>query len=324
VKRTRRLTRAAVAAAVTVAGLVAIGPSADASSATTCSQSVHTDWSTGTWHHNSVTGGGGADWARFHTTASSWVIVTLGGLTGDLTLSLYDANCHRLATSQHGGVRYEEVSRSLPAGRYYVRITGAASVYDLRFRPVSPGTHVLSSRAYKDSDGQLVIAGEVLNNRTTWWFLVYVRVTFYNRAGTVIGREDSGSFPQQVAEAHQIRPFYSISNYPRGFDHYGLTVYSEAPASYTRHPAQVTVQRGPTWVDASHGTHYPGAVINNTGSTTFLVVVIYTLYDSHGRVRYVNEAIAVPGELPPSGTGGYDVVFESATGVQASRTTVSA
>ena len=322
--RSRWTHLAGVATLLLVGGLAALRPmGADASTATTCSQSVHSDWRRNVWHHNSIAGAGDVDWARFDTASASWGIITLGGLTGDLSLSLYDANCHRLATSQHAGRRFEEIARSLPAGRYYVKISGAASVYDLRFRTLSAGTHVVSSRAYKDADGQLAIAGEVLNNRSSRWFVRDVTATYYDRAGRVIGHGD-GAVTQSIEAAHQIRPFLLTDPFPRGYDHYRLNVSTQAPYSNYPNPARTTVQRGPTWRDPNGDVHYPGAVRNDTRSAIFGASVMCTLYDSHGRVRYVSGGSVEPLTVPPSSSGGFDAVFGPVTGVQASLVTVRA
>lgn len=275
------------------------------------------------WHHGALATSGTARTYGFSTTHPRYAIVTLGGLTADDTLTLYDSDCRRLGTSAHRGLRFEQVTRPLAPGRYFVRVTGAPGSFDLRFRTFTSGTHVVSSHAYRDSEGRMGVAGEVLNARARSWFMRWATITFYDRSGRVIARSEDGVFRQEVAPAYGRLPFHADDvAVPKSFDHYRVTVSSEPNSSIRA--VRLAPRPGVPWTAADGERHYPGEFHNTTKREVFVPSAVATLYDAHGRVRYVAEAIAVPSELAPGAVGAYDVVVDSPTDVQTVRTWVVA
>lgn len=274
----------------------------------------------GTWRSDEISSASDVDWYRFTTTSSQYALITLGGLTGDLTLALYDGSCHLVASSQHAGTRFEDIFRSLPAGRYEVRVggaSGATGAYDLKFRSLNPGTHLLDSRAFTDENGQLAIVGQVVNNRSSYWYLRYVIATYYDRFGHVLGHED-GNFPIQVAKPRARLPFEVSGRRPAGYDHYALQLITEPTTSYIdTSPSKALVEPSPSWIGSQGTRHYPGGV-HNSGSTQLLLGrVVYWFFDSHARVLRLAQAPVVPSTLPAHADGGYDVTLSDAAGVTA-------
>ncbi|HZC51088.1 MAG TPA: hypothetical protein VE441_01120 [Mycobacterium sp.] len=307
---------AAVGAVVSVvaAGLGVAAESAHAEAADTCG-SASTNRTQGVWLHDSIASSTDKDWFRFKTTSARHAFVELGGMSADLSLSVYNASCHLIVTADHTDDRFEQVYRLLKAGRYYVRVAGVGSAnggYDLRFRSLRNRVLVLSSRAYTDSIGDLLIPGEVLNNTGARREFVEVDVTFYNRTGRVIGTDFSFADLDIVRPWHR-SPFEVIHQTPSGYDHYRLRVSSEttnaAPLS------RLDLHRGVSYTDGIGDRIYPGEVHNGNTFRVDFTEVIGVLYGTHGNVRYTDFTFTNPDSIGVGGTAPYELDFGTVTGV---------
>ena len=303
--------------AVAVGALAVLtAPSAIADAPNTCS-AAQANRQQGVWLSDGIASSSDVDWFRFTTTSEHYALVTLGALSANLSLTLYDHACHKITSSDHGGRRYEEIYRDLPAGRYYARVagdSGATSTYQLRFRPLRTGTFVLSSHAW-NSGSQLNLAGEVLNNQGVARFVHLVQATFYDRFGHVLGHADM-VVPKEVVRARQRVPFFDVETRPKNYDHYRLTVQIQAlQSTFTGKP--VTFLPGVPWTDSSGIHHFPGQLRNDGTQPIFFALALYTIYGSRGQVLYANEGQVAPGVINPGRLGLYDVMFDTLSGTNA-------
>ena len=313
--------KSALVAVLAASMLTAVAGSVSHADATTPCASATTNRALSTWLPGAVSTPTEADYYRFTTTSSEWALIKLGGLTADLQLKLYDSSCRLITTSQHAGTRFEQIYRSLSAGRYYLGVSGvggATSSYKVRFAPLSDGTHVLSSHlftTYYRSD-LLEVDGEALNNRSQAWFLRYITVKFYDSGGHLVASTD-GSFARSYTGARSRMPFSAqILKPSKSFDRYTVSVTTEDPGNFPV-PQTAKIVPSPAWVDSQGIRHDPGSVTNTSTKTVWLGSVAATLYDSYGNVRYMGEGVIVPDSLAPQETGGFDVVIGPAPGVNA-------
>ena len=126
------------------------------------------------WHRRALDHRGDVDWLRFNLAEPTWVLITLGDLPANYRLGVYAADCRtRLAVSNLGGRRYEQVYRRVPAGRLNVKISGVSGAhsnvrYAVGVNALPPGLHLRSVRG-SVSGGRLRAIGEVLNNTSQSW-----------------------------------------------------------------------------------------------------------------------------------------------------------
>lgn len=79
---------------------------------------------------NAISNGESSDFFKFSVRSLGNVNLTLGGLSGNANLRLFDVNGKQLASSTRGGARTDWISRTLSRGTYTVavdRATGAAN-----------------------------------------------------------------------------------------------------------------------------------------------------------------------------------------------------
>jgi hypothetical protein len=305
---------ALVAASTASVGPAAASPAASAMSTAAARCSATTRAAQNVWLAGAITSARPVRWYRVATRTNRWAMVTLGGLSADLSLTLYDSACRVVAASNRAADHFEQIYRYLPAGHYFARVggvSGATSTYDLRFRPLRNGVLVLSSHAYRH-DGMLTVAGEALNNQSVRWFMRWVDVTYYNRAGGVIARDEGSFYVSPVRPRHRTT-FFDERPVPRGYDHYRLRVVSES-LSWPP-PANLRILPGIAWTDSLHRRHFPGLVRNSGSSDVILASVIYTLYGKHGQVLYAASSVVEPGTVKPGATAAYDVVFDTVAGM---------
>ena len=276
-----------------------------------------------TWQRGEVTTLNAVRYSRFRTTSSGWALIKLGGLQADLRLRLYDRACHLMATSQHRGRRFERIYRRLPAGRYYVGVSGvsgATSTYALRFAPLRDGLRTLSLHAYVEpgTTDRLEVDGEVLNNRSTPIFFRWATLTFYSSTGRRVATANA-TFPAQYVHARSRVPFFAELAKPRHpYSRITVTTTTETLNGYPP-PPRVTIVAGARGRDSLGRLHLTGRVTNDSRKPIFLGKVLATLYDAYGNVRYVNEDPISPDELRPRATGRFDAVFDHPTRVNAVR-----
>jgi len=315
---------AALAASVLTPLTVAPGLIASAAASTPCAiaaanRPLHT------WIRGEVTAATAVRYSRFRTTSSGWSLIKLGALNADLQLRLYDRSCHALATSQHRGRHFEQIYRRLPAGRYYVGVSGAASSYALRFAPLREGLRTLSLHAYSEpgSTDRLEVDGEVLNNRSTPTFFRWAKVNFYSSTGRRVATADA-TFPEQYVRARSRVPFFADLAKPRHpYSRITVVPTTEALNGFPP-PPRVTIVPGARRTDSLGRLHLTGHITNDSAKPILLGKVLATVYDTYGNVRYVNEDPISPDVLRPARTGRFDVVFDRAIGVNAVRFMIQA
>ena len=302
-----------VAAAMTVVGVA----STSAQAATPCAAAT-SDRAQNVWINGSLTSSGEVNYYRFNTSASQYALITLGNLHANLALRLYDSSCHIVATSDRGGVTFEQLYRSLSAGSYYLGVSGdagATSSYDVKFSSLSNGPRILSYHSYTDF-GQFQFVGVALNNEPYPMFFRWVNVNFYNSSGHLV-HSDTAGFAQPYAAPRSRIPFGLSSNIPPAYSRVTLTVVTEALQGYPP-PLASHITPSPPWTDSNGDRHYPGSITNLSSQTMSLQSIAVTLYDANGNIRYLNQAVLVPDEIGPKQSGGFDVTFRNATGVNAS------
>lgn len=302
----------AVVASAVLTGVA--GPTAHAEAATPCG-AASADRSVNRWLSGTVSRPGEVDYFRFRNAASRWTLIKLGKLSADLQLKVYDSGCRLIATSQHVGTHFEQVYRPLPAGRYYVGVSGvsgAAGAYYVKFSPITDGVHVLSTHAFITAYRKdlLEVDGEVLNNRSTPNFFRYVKVTFFNAAGGVVARAE-GTFPESYVRARSRASFWTQLIKPsKPYARYAVTVVTQALNGYPA-PPQTRIAASSPWRDPQGNLHYAGKITNTSTRTIWLGSVNATLYNSLGNVLYVDSGPISPSKLSPKKTGTFDVVFQS-------------
>jgi hypothetical protein len=308
-----RWARAAIAAAV---GALAVafwpGGPAGARAVDTCAAAVR--GTPNAWRAGTIGSATETDWYRYTTASRRHVLVTLGGLTGNLSLGLYDSGCRRLALSNSPGTHFEQLYRLVAKGTYYVRVAGgngATGSYDLRFTPLPNRVLVLSSRAFR-LGGKLYLPGEVLNNTGSSVDFLEVVAVFYNKAGAVVGVSWADADTQATAPWHRA-PFGLVTEVPTTYDHYRLMLDYLGNADPVVHHLRRTLG---TRTPVEGGTRFTGAVVNgNTFPVTELLVAAVA-YDSHGRIREEG-AYQVLRTIPAGASARYDFDIDGLTSVPA-------
>jgi hypothetical protein len=306
-----------LAASLLGVGLTAAPAFADAPN--TC-LGARTDQPQGRWLHETIGSSADQDWYRFTTRAKQHALITLGGLSGNLSLSLYNGSCRRIAAVDHAGNRFEELYRYLSAGRYFVRVSGAPSPYDLQFRPLPNRVFILSAHGYVQS-GYLHIPGEVLNNTGTRRRFIEVDATFYNASGRVIGTDFTYSHVDVAAPFHRA-PFEILDSVPAGYHHYKLTVSSDTTG--VAPVGKLTLKPGVPYTNSIGYRIFPGEVRNGNSFRVNYTKVVGVIYGSHGNVLYEDFTYTNPARIAAGRTAPYQLEFPSTAGSNGMASYVSA
>jgi hypothetical protein len=319
--------KAVLVAVLAASMLTAVtGSITSADAATPCAVAT-TNRALDTWLPGAVSRPAAVTYSRFTTTSTDWTLIKLGNLKADLQLKLYDGACRLISTSQHAGTDFEQIYRSLPAGRYYLGVSGVAgatSSYDIRFAPLRDGLHALSAHAYITSyrSDLLEVDGEVLNNRSSATFFRYVTVTFYSRAGHVVARTEA-TFSRRYVRARSRSSFIAQVIKPsQPWSRFTVVTTTQALNGFPP-PPLVTIVAAKATRDSQGNLHYPGRITNNSAKPIFLGSVAATLYNTYGNVDYVNYGVITPDRLAPRKAGSFDVVFDKPTGVNAAALTLA-
>jgi len=252
------------------------------------------------------------------------VLVTLGGLSADLSLGLYDSSCHLIASSVHGGKRYEEIYRSLSTGTYYARVTGvsgAVSPFDVRFRVLLNAMTVVSSRVTV-SGGSALIIGEVLNNTNAPIESVEVGAILYDASGRVVTTTTAITDTEYVG-AWQRAPFGILAAVPPTYAKYRLFVETPVYADNGTSTNHLSLTVHSPAVVAPDGRDYPFTVKNTNTFTISRPVVAAVIRNSFGNVLYEN-AIYVERNLAPAASLTSDLLMPDVSGENAIAFYVSA
>ena len=271
-----------------------------------------------TWIGERTTGSGDADWFRFSLPSRHRVVVALGDLPVDARLDLYAGCSTLLASSAHAGLRFEELTRTLAAGTYRVRVTvpgGASSArpWVLRFRSMAAGLPVKSSRTTRTGDVVRVV-GEVLNNTGRTRGAVTVTATFRSAAGKVVGTLRGRAFADRTKDGG-VTTFALAGRVP-AYASMTLTATSVAPSA---EPALSL--RGLTATANGNGTVTETGSVRNTGSRTARnVKVARTWYGTRGEVLGRGIATVSPSTLAAGRSGTFSLVRPVLGTVQGART----
>jgi Bacterial pre-peptidase C-terminal domain len=275
-----------VATFSTALGVASSSTPALADVSNTCS-AVRVTTSVGAWHDSRIDTRTDLDWYGFSVTAPRHVMVTLGALSSDLSLAIYDSSCHLITTSTRSGTAFEQVYRALARGRYYVRISGvsgATGPYALQFRVLANGLDVLSSRGRVQSGHAIVIA-DLLNNDATSRDFTDVGAIFYDTRGRVVTAATCQIDAVVIAPWHRA-PLECGAVVPPSYDHYRLVVNQSAQAGYVMH--RLTVRRDASSVLPDGSRLYSGTLTNNNSFRVTEVVLAVTVRDGRGRVLSVD------------------------------------
>lgn len=285
-----------------------------------CSSATSTS-STTAWHADRASGNGDVDWFRFTLPSARRVVVTVGDLPVDARLDLYHTCSTLLATSSHGGTRFEELTASLAAGTYRVKVSfpgdaRADAAYVVRFRPMSSGLGVKSARVTTGAGGggAIRIAGEVLNNRGSTTGQATVTATFRNGSGTVVGTLRASTFARRLANG-AVTPFVLAGSVP------AYKTISYAVAAGTPGPSRSLTLTALSTSANGNGSVTEQGTVKNTGTTTATsVAVARTWYDDRGEVLDRGVATVSPSTLAPGRSGTFALIRPVLAGVQATRT----
>ena len=209
---------------VGVVGLAAPATPARADVPNTCA-AVNVTTSVGAWHDSRIDTSSDVDWYRFSVTEPRHAMVTLGGLSSNLSLAIYDASCHLIATSARGGTMFEQIYRSFARGHYFARISGvsgATGPYALQFRVLANGFVVLSSHASVDH-GRATVYGDLLDNGPTPGSALDAAAIFYDARGRVVTATNCMVEVEVIAARHRA-PVDCSAFVPPSYDHYRLFV----------------------------------------------------------------------------------------------------
>lgn len=149
----------------------------------------------GEWVHETLATADDQDWFRYDVTSAGRYRITLGDLPANYSLELYRSDGTRIARSDHVRRGFEELYRRLDAGTYYLRVDStkgfdAEQAYVVRFRHLPAPVPVLSRRFPCTQGCGFLLQFEFLNNTDHWRFAPYVRATFRDRDGRVLGHHD--------------------------------------------------------------------------------------------------------------------------------------
>lgn len=262
------------------------------------------DSPTATWLRDPIPAGD-ADWYRFRH-AGGYARIVLGRLTAAASLELYGACGTPLARSDRGGTSFEEIYRSLPAGRYRVRISGGgqASAAAVRFSSLPDGLLVLSSARWI-SGGTLHIAGELLNNSVRRLADPGIRATFFDASGTRIGQRSAGGFTDVLAPRRRTS-FHLRVPVPAGYGRASLASFGSPTTAGTVSGLSSAF----TSITSLGGTrHYQGTIRNDGSSQVRDPAIFVTLYDGYGNVLNAAGAPGSPTLLGAGEAATFDVGF---------------
>lgn len=283
----------------------------------TCASAVSPS-PTSTWIREQVGASGDEDWFRFSLSSTRRVVVTLGDLPVDGRLELYKSCSTLLATADHAGSRFEELTRVLAAGTYRVRVTArgdasSTSQYALRFRALAGGLPIKSTTVTR-SGTAVRIVGEVVNNTGSKRGPVTVTATLRSRSGKIVATLRGKAFARKLASGGVTS--FVISGTVPSYASISYKATSVAPrTSYRLAAGTITYVPGPGGTVRETGT-----IRNNGSSTEASVKVARTWYGDRGEVLERRLAAVSPSQLVRRATGTFAIIRPALADVQASRT----
>ena len=258
----------------------------------------------GSWLTDYLSGNGDQDWFRFSLTSTRRVVMTAGSLPVDAKLELRSSCGTLLASSDHAGTRFEQITKVLKAGTYRLHVTAnggahSGSAYVVRFRSLASGDPVLSSTATR-AGSTVRVAGEVMNNSAKTSGRITVTATFVN-GSTTVATIRAFAFATRLSDG-SITPFQLSGTVP-AYTTLRLTATSASPVG------------GPTlsitslaYSAGAAGTVLEKGTVKNVGSSTARNPTIgRTWYGNRGEVLDVGFATVSPTSLAPGRSGSFTV-----------------
>ena len=275
---------------------------------------------TGSWHAERASGDGDEDWFSFRTPARGRVVVSLGDLPVDARLGLYSACGTPLATSDATGTHFEELTRTLAAGTYRIRVTvpsDARSMAPYVVRAFVAGRSLaVKSATVTRGTGSVRIAGEVLNARGSTVGPITVTVRLRNAKGAVVRTLSTKAFGTRIG-AGGVTPFSLTARVP------GWTSLRYSLAAGAPHASRSLSLSAIARTIRANGTVAETGSVRNTGRKTARpVTVARTWYGRRGEVLATGQVRTTPSTLRPGATGRFTIIRPALTGVQATRTRV--
>ena len=271
---------------------------ADACSAVTATSS------SSQWLTDYLGGAGDQSWFRFSLPSTRRVVMTAGSLPVDAKLELRSSCGTILATSDHAGTRFEQITRVLKAGTYRLHVVAnsgavSSSPYAVRFRVLSSGDPVLSSTATRVGSTVLV-AGEVMNNRGTTSGRITVTATFLKGSKTVKTLR-AFAFANRLSNGGVTA--FKISGAVPAYTTMRLSATSASPVSGpSLSITALAFSAGPAGTVLEQGT------VKNVGSATARSTAVARIwYGNRGEVLGVGFATVAPTTLAHGKSGTFSV-----------------
>ena len=272
----------------------------------------------GSWIGERAGGSGDTDWFRFTLTSTRRVVVTLGDLPVDARLDLYSSCSTLLATVDHAGTRFEELTKLLARGTYRVRVTthgtsGSPNPYVVRFRPLSAGLPVKTVTVTRTGT-TIRIAGEIVNNTGSTRGPVTVTATLRSSTGKSVATLRGVTFARRLGDG-SVTSFVIAGTAP-AYASISYSATSSAPwSSYSLGASAVSYAPG------AGGTVIETGTVRNLGTTIATSVsVARTWYGPRGQILDQRTAALSPSRLAHGAFGSYRLVRPSLPGVQATGT----
>jgi hypothetical protein len=272
------------------------------------------------WLSDTIGSSADQDWFRFQTSTARYALITLGDLPENYRLDLYSSCSTLVASSTRGGLQYEEIYHSLPAGTYRVRVwspSGASSSgepYVLRFRSLADGVFVLSSSSGVEFGDQIRIAGEILNNTSSTREDVPVKVRFFDASDNLLaGGGTTFARVERLSPRKRSMFLWSNETVPAGYDHHTAVVTS-APVSSVAQTGGMAVHPGSVFTDGFGTRHFTGTLQNTNGFAVGIPRVMVTLYDRRGRVLNAEFQDTLPDPQPAHSSNAYEILLSNRYG----------
>jgi glucose/arabinose dehydrogenase/PKD repeat protein len=272
----------------------------------------------GAWTLERASGEGDEDWFSFTTSAAGRVIVSLGDLPVDARLQLHGACGTVIGTADVAGTHFEEMTRTLAAGTYRIRVTvpsGARSLAQYAVRALFAGTSlVVKSATVTRGSGTVRIAGEVFNAGTSTVGPVEVVVKLHGSTGKLLRTLRATAFATRLGAAGVTS--FTINEDVPAWAYLRFSLSAGSP-----HAARTLTLRSLTLTPGAGGTvTETGRVRNDGRATAAPVAVARTWYGRRGEVLAVRWTSLTPSTLAPGGGGRFTIVRPALFNVQASRT----
>jgi hypothetical protein len=267
-----------------------------------------------TWVKERISTATDEDWFRFDVPSATQLMVTLGGLPANYSLSVYDSAGRLIRTSNQSGVRYERILWTAPAkGTYYARVDAAgghsaSKDYSIRFKKLASGLVVVSHYSHKMANGHVSIMAEVKNTTSSWQRIQHVYADLQDASGRTL-----------------LTDLTSLSNIvlpPGGISYVNSASVVPAPAGYAKtrlRPVGVTVPAADanpkltarqTGTGTSNGLPTYRGTVTSAGTTALpdqSAVVRVSYYDAFGNIRLTSGFYVGP--IAARGTVPYNVTM---------------